>query len=126
MRPTERLVEPRSLSDADTVEMTIFGFVTEYEGYEIALNAMRQLPENYVSTSQAAVFHLTATIALWMQFTYKLDDGPIASNMGRPADTPGDELAASKPVSPRPGSASLLTRSYDSQWEPANFGPSFC
>jgi hypothetical protein len=39
----ERLVEPRSLSDADTVELTIFDFVT---GYEIALNAMRLLPEN--------------------------------------------------------------------------------
>jgi glycosyltransferase involved in cell wall biosynthesis len=48
MRPAESPVEPRSLSDADTVELTIFGFVTEYKGYEIALNAMRLLPENYV------------------------------------------------------------------------------
>ena len=48
MRPAESLVEPRSLSDADKVELTIFGFVTEYKGYEIALNAMRLLPESYV------------------------------------------------------------------------------
>jgi hypothetical protein len=78
----EQLVEPRSLSDADTVELTIFDFVT---GYEIALDAMRLLPENYVLNIAGGCVPSTATIALWMQFTasYKLDDGPIASDIRR-------------------------------------------
>jgi glycosyltransferase involved in cell wall biosynthesis len=50
MQPGSPLIEPRPLGKTDTVELTMFGFVTEYKGYEIALNAMRVLPENYVLT----------------------------------------------------------------------------
>jgi hypothetical protein len=107
--------EPRSLSDADTVELTIFDFVT---GYEIALNAMRLLPENYVLNIAGGCVPSTATIALWMQFTasYKLGDGPIASDMSRLRLS---GVAALRPSGNRGRSAqeSLLTRFYDRQWE---------
>lgn len=48
MQPAPALVEPRPLSETDIVELTIFGFVSEYKGYEVALKALRLLPDNYV------------------------------------------------------------------------------
>jgi glycosyltransferase involved in cell wall biosynthesis len=50
MRLMHPLVEPRKLSETDRVELVIFGFVAEYKGYEVALKAMRLLPENYFLT----------------------------------------------------------------------------
>jgi glycosyltransferase involved in cell wall biosynthesis len=50
LQPGMHLVEPRHLSETSTVKLIMFGFVTEYKGYEIVLNAMRILPENYVLT----------------------------------------------------------------------------
>jgi glycosyltransferase involved in cell wall biosynthesis len=50
MQPSASLIEPRPLAETATVELTMFGFVKEYKGYEVALNAMRVLPENYVLT----------------------------------------------------------------------------
>jgi glycosyltransferase involved in cell wall biosynthesis len=47
MRPAGLALEPRPLSEADTVELVMFGFLVEYKGYEVALKAMRVLPENY-------------------------------------------------------------------------------
>src|SRR5258707_6877921 len=47
MQPGTSLIEPRPLTETTTVELTMFGFVKEYKGYEVALNAMRLLPENY-------------------------------------------------------------------------------
>jgi glycosyltransferase involved in cell wall biosynthesis len=44
------LVEPRPLDNSDTVQLTMFGFVAEYKGFDLALNAMRMLPDNYVLT----------------------------------------------------------------------------
>jgi glycosyltransferase involved in cell wall biosynthesis len=44
---TERDVgKPRPLNAQDTVQLAIFGFVSEYKGYETVLNAMRLLPDN--------------------------------------------------------------------------------
>jgi glycosyltransferase involved in cell wall biosynthesis len=48
MEPGTSLAEPRHLDETTTVNLLMFGFVAEYKGYEIALNAMRVLPENYV------------------------------------------------------------------------------
>jgi glycosyltransferase involved in cell wall biosynthesis len=50
MRPMHPFVEPRELSETDRVELVIFGFVAEYKGFEVALKAMRLLPENYFLT----------------------------------------------------------------------------
>src|SRR5262249_50658085 len=50
MRVAYPLVEPRELSETDPVELVIFGFVAEYKGYEVALKAMRLLPENFILT----------------------------------------------------------------------------
>jgi glycosyltransferase involved in cell wall biosynthesis len=38
--------KPRPLSVQDTVRLAIFGFVSEYKGYETVLNAMRLVPDN--------------------------------------------------------------------------------
>jgi glycosyltransferase involved in cell wall biosynthesis len=46
----QSLVEPRPLSETDTVELLMFGFIAAYKGYEIALNALRALPQNYCLT----------------------------------------------------------------------------
>jgi glycosyltransferase involved in cell wall biosynthesis len=48
------LVEPRPLIRGEPVELLIFGFVAEYKGYEIALNAMRLLPKNFRLTIAGA------------------------------------------------------------------------
>jgi glycosyltransferase involved in cell wall biosynthesis len=40
------VAKPRHLSAEDTVQLAIFGFVSEYKGYETVLNAMRLLPDN--------------------------------------------------------------------------------
>jgi glycosyltransferase involved in cell wall biosynthesis len=40
------VAKPRRLSAEDTVQLTIFGFVSEYKGYETVLNAMQLLPDN--------------------------------------------------------------------------------
>jgi glycosyltransferase involved in cell wall biosynthesis len=40
------VVKPRPLSAEDTVQLAIFGFVSDYKGYETVLNAMRLLPNN--------------------------------------------------------------------------------
>jgi glycosyltransferase involved in cell wall biosynthesis len=40
------IAKPRPLSAQDTVQLAIFGFVSEYKGYETVLNAMRLLPDN--------------------------------------------------------------------------------
>jgi glycosyltransferase involved in cell wall biosynthesis len=40
------VVKPRPLGTQDTVQLAIFGFVSEYKGYETVLNAMRLLPDN--------------------------------------------------------------------------------
>jgi glycosyltransferase involved in cell wall biosynthesis len=40
------VVKPRPLNAQDTVQLAIFGFVSEYKGYETVLNAMRLLPDN--------------------------------------------------------------------------------
>src|SRR6266849_624134 len=50
MQPGASLIEPRPLDETTTIELTILGFVKEYKGYQIALNAMRLLPQNYVLT----------------------------------------------------------------------------
>jgi hypothetical protein len=41
LRPGQSPVEPCPLGEADTVELTLFGFVSEFKGHKIALNAMR-------------------------------------------------------------------------------------
>src|SRR5215813_12934147 len=38
--------KPRPLGEQDKVQLAIFGFVSEYKGYETVLNAMRLLPDN--------------------------------------------------------------------------------
>jgi glycosyltransferase involved in cell wall biosynthesis len=50
LQPGAPLVEPRPLGNSDIVELTMFGNVAEYKGYEVALNAMRVLPDNYILT----------------------------------------------------------------------------
>jgi glycosyltransferase involved in cell wall biosynthesis len=40
------VAKPRPLSAKDAVQLAIFGFVSEYKGYETVLNAMRLLPDN--------------------------------------------------------------------------------
>jgi glycosyltransferase involved in cell wall biosynthesis len=40
------VAKPRHLSAEDTVQLAIFGLVSEYKGYETVLNAMRLLPDN--------------------------------------------------------------------------------
>jgi glycosyltransferase involved in cell wall biosynthesis len=40
------VAKPRPLSAHDPVQLAIFGFVSEYKGYETVLNAMRLLPDN--------------------------------------------------------------------------------
>lgn len=40
------IAKPRPLGEPDKVQLAIFGFVSEYKGYETVLNAMRLLPDN--------------------------------------------------------------------------------
>src|SRR5215467_13364294 len=40
------VAKPRPLGEQDKVQLAIFGFVSEYKGYETVLNAMRLLPDN--------------------------------------------------------------------------------
>jgi glycosyltransferase involved in cell wall biosynthesis len=41
----QNITRPRPLNDGDEVILTIFGFISEYKGYETVLNAMRLLPD---------------------------------------------------------------------------------
>ena len=47
---SKSLVEPRPLGENDTVELLMFGFVAAYIGYDVVLNALRVLPQNYCLT----------------------------------------------------------------------------
>jgi glycosyltransferase involved in cell wall biosynthesis len=47
---SQSLIEPRPLGESDRVELLMFGFVHHYKGYEVALNALRALPQNYCLT----------------------------------------------------------------------------
>jgi glycosyltransferase involved in cell wall biosynthesis len=48
------LIEPRQIVRGEPVELLIFGFIAEYKGYEVALNAMRLLPDNFRLTIAGA------------------------------------------------------------------------
>ena len=42
-----RKLKPNAIDPSKTINMSIFGFISEYKGYNVALNALQHLPENY-------------------------------------------------------------------------------
>lgn len=43
----QRKLKPKPIDPNKTINMSIFGFISEYKGYHVALNALQYLPDNY-------------------------------------------------------------------------------